>query len=139
MIANNVNIEHPGIIKKPACDLKDDSDLGMLPVTVKVPFLTEKEVKEYERLANKLATEVLAVPLKDGSIAVDFDGFFDVPSATVLEHVKPELIPETYLLNRGELTLKGRVVSPGLPRSLMDGSIPMNHLWRCLVPAIENN
>ena len=89
-------------------------------------FLTEKEVKEYERLANKLATEVLAVPLKDGSIAVDFDGFFDVPSATVLEHVKPELIPETYLLNRGELTLKGRVVSPGLPRSLMDGSIPMN-------------
>ena len=44
----------------------------------------------------------------------------------MLEHVKPELIPETYLLNRGELTLKRRVVSPGLPRSLMDGSIPMN-------------
>ena len=44
LIANNVNIEHPGIIRKPACDVKDDSDLGMHPVTVNVPFLSEKEV-----------------------------------------------------------------------------------------------
>ena len=44
LIANNVNIEHPGIIRKPACDVKDDSDLGIHPVTVKVPFLSEKEV-----------------------------------------------------------------------------------------------
>ena len=44
LIANNVNIEHPGIIRKPACDVKDDSDLGMCPVTVKVPFLPKKEV-----------------------------------------------------------------------------------------------
>ena len=44
LIANNVNIEHPGIIRKPACDMKDDSDLGMHQVTVKVPFLPEKEV-----------------------------------------------------------------------------------------------
>ena len=27
LIANNVNIEHPGIIRKPVCDVKDDSDL----------------------------------------------------------------------------------------------------------------
>ena len=44
LIANNVNIEHPGIIRKPACDVKDDSDLGIHPVTVNVPFLSEKEV-----------------------------------------------------------------------------------------------
>ena len=44
LIANNVNIEHPEIIRKPACDVKDDSDLGMKPVTVKVPFLPGKEV-----------------------------------------------------------------------------------------------
>ena len=46
LIANNVNIEHPGIIRKPACDVKDDSDLGMHPVTVNVPFLHEKEVSK---------------------------------------------------------------------------------------------
>ena len=50
LIANNVNIEHPGIIRKPACDVKDDSDLGMHPVTVNVPFLHEKEV--YRALRN---------------------------------------------------------------------------------------
>ena len=44
LIANNVNIEHSGIIKIPACDVKDDSDLGMHLVTVKVPLLSEKEV-----------------------------------------------------------------------------------------------
>ena len=44
LIANNVNVEHPGIIRKPACDVNDDSDLGMHQVTVKVPFLPEKEV-----------------------------------------------------------------------------------------------
>jgi len=46
LIANSVNIEHPGIIRKPACDVKDDSDLGMHPVTVKVPFLHQKEVSQ---------------------------------------------------------------------------------------------
>jgi len=46
LIANSVNIEHPGIIRKPAWDVKDDSDLGMYPVTVKVPFLHEKEVSQ---------------------------------------------------------------------------------------------
>ena len=46
LIANNVNIEHPGIIRKPACDVKDNSDLGMHPVTVNVPFLHEKEVSK---------------------------------------------------------------------------------------------
>ncbi len=46
LIANNVNIEHPGIIRKPVCDVKDDSDLGIHPVTVKVHFLPEKEVSQ---------------------------------------------------------------------------------------------
>ena len=46
LIANSVNIEHPGIIRKPACDVKDDSDLGLHPVTVKVPLLHEKEVSQ---------------------------------------------------------------------------------------------
>ena len=46
LIANNVNIKHPGIIRKPACDVKDDSDLGIHPVTVKVHFLPEKEVSQ---------------------------------------------------------------------------------------------
>ena len=89
-------------------------------------FLKSEESEHHKKLIQKIAKAVVIIPSQGPAHAVDFDGFFDVPSATVLEHVKPELIPETYLLNRGELTLKRRVVSPGLPRSLMDGSIPMN-------------
>jgi ApbE superfamily uncharacterized protein (UPF0280 family) len=39
LIANQVNIEHPGIVRMPACDLKDDSDLGNRLVTRHVPEL----------------------------------------------------------------------------------------------------
>jgi len=39
LIANAVNCEHPGIVRTPADQLKDDTDLGALPVTVAVPPL----------------------------------------------------------------------------------------------------
>jgi len=41
MIANAVNVEHPGIVRRPACALRDDSDLGDRRVTVQVPPLPE--------------------------------------------------------------------------------------------------
>jgi ApbE superfamily uncharacterized protein (UPF0280 family) len=39
MIANAVDVAAPGIVRRPACELKDDSDLGDVPVTVDVPPL----------------------------------------------------------------------------------------------------
>ena len=39
MIANAVDATHPDIRRQPACELKDDTDLGDLPVTVDVPPL----------------------------------------------------------------------------------------------------
>jgi ApbE superfamily uncharacterized protein (UPF0280 family) len=39
MIANAVNCDHPGIGRRPADELKDDTDLGALLVTVEVPPL----------------------------------------------------------------------------------------------------
>ena len=59
MIANNVNIEYPGIIRKPASDVKDDSDLGMRPVTVKVPQLPEKEVSRALQNGAELAKALI--------------------------------------------------------------------------------
>lgn len=46
LIANDVNIEYPGIEKRPASELKDDSDLGSMPVTVDVPSLPDFMVSE---------------------------------------------------------------------------------------------
>lgn len=36
LIANQVDADDPAIERRPACDIKDDSDLGGLPVTVQV-------------------------------------------------------------------------------------------------------
>ncbi len=44
VIANAVDVEHPGILRRPACDIKDDSDLGAIPVTVAVPCLEREAV-----------------------------------------------------------------------------------------------
>ncbi len=39
VIANAVNLDDPRILRRPAGELKDDSDLGSIPVTVDVPLL----------------------------------------------------------------------------------------------------
>ncbi|WP_345815923.1 UPF0280 family protein [Paraburkholderia sp. PREW-6R] len=41
MIANAVNVDHAGVLRRPASSLKDDSDLGDLLVTVDVPRLPQ--------------------------------------------------------------------------------------------------
>ncbi|WCM23932.1 UPF0280 family protein [Paraburkholderia bryophila] len=41
VIANAVNLDHAGIVRRPASSLKDDSDLGDLLVTVEVPALPQ--------------------------------------------------------------------------------------------------
>ncbi|MGB4117207.1 MAG: UPF0280 family protein [Polaromonas sp.] len=45
VIANAVNIEDARILKRPACDIKDDSDLGSRLVTVDVPILPAELVQ----------------------------------------------------------------------------------------------
>ena len=46
LIANDVNVDYPGILKRPASEVKDESDLGMLPVTVDVPLLPVDQISE---------------------------------------------------------------------------------------------
>ena len=45
VIANAVDVADPRIVRRPACELKDDSDLGALPVTVEVPRLDAARVR----------------------------------------------------------------------------------------------
>lgn len=58
MIANAVDVDDPRIVRAPANSLKDDADLGELPVTVEVPVLAEAQLIEAlwrgERLAREL-------------------------------------------------------------------------------------
>ena len=46
LIANDVNVDYPGILKRPASEVKDESDLGILPVTVDVPPLPVDQISE---------------------------------------------------------------------------------------------
>jgi hypothetical protein len=45
-VANAVDAVHPGIQRRPANSLRDDSDLGDIAVTVDVPLLPEAVVRQ---------------------------------------------------------------------------------------------
>jgi ApbE superfamily uncharacterized protein (UPF0280 family) len=45
VIANAVDVDDPRIVRRPACELKDDTDLGAIPVTVDVPLLADIELR----------------------------------------------------------------------------------------------
>ena len=86
--------------------------------------LTPEETERHRELTRKLAKAAVLIPAKGLAHKVDYDGFYDVPSATVLAGVRAELIPESHLLNRGELAGKQHPVHPGLPRVFSHGSVP---------------
>lgn len=46
VIANAVNVAHPGIVRLPACDVRDDTDLGSILVTVDVPLLPRDYIRQ---------------------------------------------------------------------------------------------
>lgn len=63
VIANAVNLADPRIQRRPACELKDDSDLGDLPVTVDVPPLEPALVQQALRAGLKRAQALRAAGL----------------------------------------------------------------------------
>lgn len=58
ILANAVDVDHPAVERAPACSLRDDSDLGDLPVTVQVgalpPECLEEALDRGARLARTL-------------------------------------------------------------------------------------
>ena len=86
--------------------------------------LTPEEAERHRELTRKLAKAAVLIPAKGLAHKVDYDGFYDVPSATVLAGLKTELIPETHLLKLGKLAGKRFLVHPGLPRALRHDAVP---------------
>jgi ApbE superfamily uncharacterized protein (UPF0280 family) len=58
VIANAVTIDDERIVRRPACELKDDSDLGDIPVTVDVPPLGPDAVQRALHAGAQLAREL---------------------------------------------------------------------------------
>lgn len=79
--------------------------------------LTGDEEAERQRLMNALAESVLKLQEKTAQ-GEPFDGLYDLPSASVLGHEEPELVPAIHILNRGELSQPRGKASPSLPEAL---------------------
>jgi hypothetical protein len=66
-----------------------------------------------------LAEAVLAIPERATSAPNDrWDGLVEIPTATVLGHCDPALVPVVRLLNRGDLDRPRDPVGPDLPAAL---------------------
>ena len=83
VIANAVNVDDPRIVRRPACDIKDDSDLGNIPVTVQVPALSAAKVAQALRAGTQRARELRAAGLI-GSAALTCQGMLATTEALAL-------------------------------------------------------
>ena len=70
MIANAVNVADARIVRRPACVLKDDSDLGEIPVTVDVPPLAAAQVRQALAAGLARARELQAADLVHAAFLV---------------------------------------------------------------------
>jgi hypothetical protein len=68
IIANAVHIDHPAIARRPAHEVKDDSDLGDLPVTVAVGRLPDEAVMQALRGGEAEAMRHLQAGLIHGAV-----------------------------------------------------------------------
>ena len=88
--------------------------------------------KEYRtELLEQIALSVVKIPTTEPSHQVHFDALFDVPKARVFRNRDPELIPEVYILERGDLGKNVERVNAGVPRVLatnynfQESSVPL--------------
>jgi hypothetical protein len=81
--------------------------------------MTPAEAKARQELLLALAQTVLAVPEQAGSSPNSrWDGLMEIPTATVLGHERPELVPAVHLLGRGDLKRPRTRMTPALPEVL---------------------
>ena len=83
---------------------------------------TPQEKEEQRKLYALMAEAVLAVP-ENPAHGIHYDGLMELPTASVLGHREPALIPDVYILNRGDLGNPKEKVQPGLPAVLSDGTV----------------
>lgn len=84
IVANAVDMDHPGIQRRPACEVQCDSDLGERLVTVGVPPLTDVEKAEALEAGLSVAEEIRARGLIEGA-ALFLQGERRVTGALALE------------------------------------------------------
>ncbi len=77
--------------------------------------MTPEEQAERDKRFKTMGQTLLKLPHQDFSHTVDYDGLYDLPTASVLGHRQLELIPEVHVLNRGELEDREERVAAAVP------------------------
>ncbi|MFL6693039.1 MAG: UPF0280 family protein, partial [Ramlibacter sp.] len=70
MVANAVNVDDPRIQRRPACELKDDTDLGDLLVTIDVPPLAPAAIHRALQAGAQRARDLQAAGLMESAVLV---------------------------------------------------------------------
>ncbi len=70
VIANAVNVPHPGIVRRAACDIRDDSDLGGMRVTVDVPRLSNHDIRTALAAGRRKAESLAELGLIESAMLV---------------------------------------------------------------------
>jgi mono/diheme cytochrome c family protein len=84
---------------------------------------TPDDEKRRNDLLVAIGRAVLAMPDKAASTpGTPFDGLMEVPTASVLGHEQPELVPDIRLLSRGDLARPKEQILPCLPSVLAEKS-----------------
>jgi len=82
---------------------------------------SEEEERRRQELLAAIGRAVLAMPEKAASTpGTAFDGLMEVPTASVLGHEVPELVPAIHLLSRGEVARPKEIVPASLPAALAE-------------------
>ena len=82
---------------------------------------TSDEKQKKRRLLEKIAEAVLELP-EAPTRYISYDGLMEIPSASVLGHFRPELVPAVHLLDRGELSHPEAEVKSALPAVLAEAT-----------------
>ena len=89
LVANAVNLVHPGIQRQPADSLKDDSDLGQRLVTVGVPALSADEARQALTAGLALAQKLRDAGLLHAALLSCQGSLASLPLARPLKWVSP--------------------------------------------------
>lgn len=86
VIANAVNVVHPGIVRRPACDIRDDSDLGAMLVTVGVPRLGASQIRQALAAGHHKAGSLAERGLIEAAVLVCQGHFLEASVEAIRQH-----------------------------------------------------
>ncbi len=83
--------------------------------------LSPDEKEQRQVLLERVGLAALAIPASEPSHHVRYDAVFDLPAASVFTHRPSELVPDIYILDRGDLGRRKDRVRADLPAVLKEG------------------